>query len=111
LASKGCDGLNLERHFVIDRVQIGFAILESASVCLDEFDGVADDLECAAVLSVIRNPLVLVQDSGNGDPGSLVEIRRADFRELMKRDDLDPAGFLLAGLKCEAKRCDGISLR
>jgi hypothetical protein len=39
-----------------------------------------------------------------------VKIGGADLRELVKRDDFDPAGFLLSGLKSEVKRRYRVSI-
>ena len=106
-----CDRLWLKGHFVVVRLSACFTALESPSVGLDELDGIGDDLEGAPGLAIICGPLVLVEDSGNGDPGALVQIGRADFRQLVEGDDLDPAGFLLSGLKCEAEGCYRITVR
>ena len=86
--------LRLKGHFVIDGFRGCFPFLESPAVRLDELDGVADDLECAAGLSIVGGPFVLVQDSGDGDPGAFVKILGADVGQLVEGNALDQAGFL-----------------
>jgi len=73
-----------------------FSFFKSLAICLDEFNGVADDLEGAAVLSVIGRPFVLVQNSGNGDSCSFVQIGGANLGQFVEGDNLDPAGPLFA---------------
>jgi len=102
--------LRLKGHFVIDGFRGRLPLLEPPSVRLDELDGVPDDLEGAAGLSIVGGPLVLVQDSGDGDPGALVQILGADFGQLMEGNALDPAGFLFAGLKSDVERGHGVSV-
>jgi len=102
--------LGLKGHFVIDGFRGCFPFLESPAVCLDKLDGVPDDLEGAAVLSIVRRPLVLVQNSGNGDPGSFMEILGANLGQFVEGHALDPAGFLFTGLKCDVERGHGVSV-
>jgi len=102
--------LCLKGHFVIDGFRGCFPFLESPAVCLDELDGVPDDLEGAAGLSIVGCPLVLVQDTGDGDSGALVEILGADLGQLVEGHALDPAGFLFSGLKSDVERGHGVSV-
>jgi hypothetical protein len=104
------DPLLLEWHFVIDGFRGCFPFLEAPSVCLDELDGVPDDLEGAAVLAIVGRPLVLIEDSGDGDPSAFVEILGADLGQLVEGHALDPAGFLFAGLECDVERGHGVSV-
>ena len=103
--------LLLKGHFVIDGFRGCLPFLESPAVCLDEFDGVPDDLEGAAVLAIVGRPLVLIEDSGDGDPGALVQILGTDVGQLVEGHALDPAGFLFAGLKSDVERGHGVSVR
>lgn len=102
--------LCLKGHFVIDGFRGCFPFLESPAVCLDELDGVPDDLEGAAVLSIVGGPLVLIEDSGDGDTCSFVQILGADLGQLVEGYALDPAGFLFPGLKSDVEGCHGISV-
>ncbi len=102
--------LGLKGHFVIDVFRGRLSLLESPAVRLDELDGVADDLKGAAGLSIVGGPLVLVQDSGDGDSGALVEILGADLGQLVEGHALDPAGFLFSGLESDVERCHGVSV-
>ena len=95
--------LGLKGYFVIDGFRGRLPFLESPAVRFDELDGVPDDLEGAAGLSIVGGPLVLVQDSGDGDPGTLVEILGADVSQLVEGHTLDPAGFLFPGLKSDVE--------
>jgi len=102
--------LGLKGHFVIDGFRGCLSLLESPSVRLNELDGVPDDLEGAAGLSIVGGPLVLVQDSGDGDPGALVKVLGADLGQLMEGHALDPAGFLFPGLESDVEGCHGVSV-
>lgn len=102
--------LCLKGHFVIDGFRGRLSLLESPAIRLDELDGVSDDLEGAAVLSIVGGPLVQVQDSGDGDPGAFVEMLGADLGQLVEGHALDPAGFLFAGLECDVERGHGVSV-
>ncbi len=102
--------LCLKGHFVIDGFRGRLPFLEPPSVRLDELDGVADDLEGAAVLAIVGRPLVLIQDSGNGDSGAFVQILGTDVGQLVEGHALDPAGFLFAGLKSDVERGHGVSV-
>ena len=102
--------LGLKGHFVIDVFRGRLSLLESPAVRLDELDGVADDLKGAAGLSIVGGPLVLVQDSGDGDPGALVQILGTDVGQFVEGHALDPAGFLFAGLKSDVERGHGVSV-
>jgi len=102
--------LGLKGHFVIDGFRGCLPFLESPAVCLNELDSVPDDLEGAAVLSIVGRPFVLVQDSGDGDPGALMEILGADLGQLVEGHALDPAGFLFPGLKSDVERGHGVSV-
>jgi len=102
--------LGLKGHFIIDGFRGRLPLLEPPSVRLDELDGVPDDLEGAAGLSIVGRPLILVQDSGDGDPGALVQILGADLGQLVEGHALDPAGFLFPGLKSDVERGHGVSV-
>ena len=102
--------LGLKGHFVIDGFRGCFPFLESPAVCLDELDGVPDDLEGAAVLAIVGRPLVLIEDSGDGDSGAFMQILGRDVGQFVKGHALDPAGFLFAGLKSDVERGHGVSV-
>jgi hypothetical protein len=102
--------LCLKGHFVIDGFRGRLPLLEPPSVRLDELDGVPDDLEGAAVLAIVGRPLVLIEDSGDGYPGTLMQILGTDIGQLVEGHALDPAGFLFAGLESDVEGCHGVSV-
>ena len=97
--------LRLKRCFVVDCFRC-CSVLEDAFVDPDEFDGVAQDLECGVVVAFLIRPFALVKNAGNGNAVSLLEIFAANFRQLVERDHPDLAGFLFRGLKSDVEGCD-----
>ncbi len=87
-----------------------FTILESTTIGFDEFDVVGDDLKAAAVLSIICDPLMLIEVSNNGNSCSLMEIEGSNFCQFLETNDFDPAGLFLGGLKSDVEGRDGSAL-
>jgi hypothetical protein len=70
-------------------------IVETASVRLDEFNGVGDQLKIASLSALVRFPFLLIKCSDNRYAGSLVKILFCDFSKLVEAGDFDPIGLFL----------------
>jgi hypothetical protein len=88
-------------HLTFDRLQLkwrlifSFAIFESASVGLDELDGICDQLKVASLSALVCFPFLLVQCADDANAGSLVKILFCDLSKLVKTGNLDSVGLFL----------------
>ena len=70
-------------------------IVESASISLDELDGIGDQLEAAPLKPLVCFPFLLVQCADDRNASALVKILFCDFSELVETGDLNPVGLFL----------------
>jgi hypothetical protein len=70
-------------------------IVESASVRLDELDGICDQLKAASLKSLVCFPFLLIQCADNSNASAFVKILFCDLSELVEAGDLYPVGLFL----------------
>ena len=80
---------------VSKRHVVSLIIFKSASVRLDELDGIGDQLKAASLKSLVCFPFLLVQGPYDCDASPPVKIFFCDLSKLVKTGDLDPVGLFL----------------
>jgi hypothetical protein len=75
-------------HSFIEKGRFVVSVFKSTAIGLDEFDGVDDHFEAAAVLAFIGFPFGLLQISDNSDTGTGMEILFSDFGILVEATHL-----------------------
>ena len=80
---------------VSKRHVVSLIIFKSASVRLDEFDGVGNQLKVASLRFFVCFSFLLIKSSDDANSGILVEILFRNFSELVEVGDLDPVGLFL----------------
>jgi len=101
----------LKLRFLKWGVVFGIVAFESPTVCLDEFQGVGNQLKAGPLNALVGLPFLLVQSADNGDTGPLVKMLFRDLGELVEAGDLDPVGLFPGGSEREIEGGNGIPLR
>jgi hypothetical protein len=76
-------------------VLIAVVTVETASVRLDELDGIGDQLKVASLESLICFPFLLIQCADDPYASAFVKILFCNFSKLVKAGDLDPVCLFL----------------
>ena len=80
---------------VSKRHLVSLIIFKSASVGLDELDGICDQLKAASLRALVSFPFLLIQCADDANASAFVKILFCNFSEFVETGDLDPVGLFL----------------